>query len=70
MKLDDLFDSPLAEDTLDFFDNDIDTLEEVWHHGYATSDDYIVCKYGCGDHDGLCIKEIYGCYFVGCEHAD
>jgi hypothetical protein len=53
--LDALFDDPMAEDLLD---ND-----ETACYG----SDVTFCDYGMGDCDGLCVRPLHSCWYVGCE---
>lgn len=49
-------------------DEAMDDPESVWYRGVVV--ETVFCDWGCGDEEGLCVKERFGCAIEGCPHAD
>ena len=47
----------------------VDNGDELWHLEDA-SGDHPICPFDVGDSNNLCVKDLYGCHFIGCEFAD
>ena len=62
---DELFDDPMdeADDIENFHVVDLDSDDPM---GYGDSP---FCEWGIGDSEGLCIANLYGCSYVGCDRA-
>ena len=61
-------------DEFDGIESIIDThedtdFESAWNRGYV-EEDHPICPFDIGDKNGLCIRDLYGCHFEGCEYAD
>lgn len=62
------YDGVESEDEL-FHEDEDDTLEDSWYHGYVMEDSP-PCPFGVGDDLGLCVREKFGCHFFGCEFSN
>jgi len=66
--------SSVDEYGFDLLDDETDELSDGFivtdENGQWESDDNPFCDFGFGDDEGLCIKHLYGCHYVGCEMSD